>query len=729
MAAEQQSSAENYKKNRFMRLKVIVPVLMVGVTFASCVAVGIGGYLNARSGLQEAAQGELSMVAKARQALVGMRLEGLAGSLSNVSSGAGASLALNDMNSALVNLENDRASLQEYFQAEGSTPEERSQKTGKDNKTMYAWRHTDVHGSFYSEWKNGNYADIYVLNKEGRVIYTVTKSADFLEKVDGDVLKDTALASIYQQAMAGEKGQQFFSKFEKYGPAGGEASMFIGSPAFLTSFTGEELGGVVVIRINSGYLEAVTNDRKGLGETGQVYMVNQDGTLITNQPLSADPTALSKTMTSDLVIKAANGAETKGVMTGQDGVDRMMVAEPVSFGDASWAMVAERSVAEAMSSVDEMRNSMILSTLITVGIAAVIALFFSRSITNPLGTLVTALEDIARGNHSADISAARRGDEIGDIGRAVVKIRENAAEEQEQRAQLEAQNAATQAEQRKEMLSGLAAEFEASVGKVVEHVTHSAMTLREAADEMRQMTEESGDTSTRAAQISADAMNEVQSIATASDQLSSSIQEISSLIERSSAVAQTATVRAESTNSTVRSLAEAANRIGEVVTLISDIADQTNLLALNATIEAARAGEAGKGFAVVASEVKELASQTGKATGEIQQQIDAIRQATDEAVSAIGEIQETIGEITQSVTDVSAAVTEQSFATRGIAENTQRAAEGTSRVSEDISNVSDISQKTNQSANVFTEKVAELSQQASHLDEEVRGFLAQVRSA
>lgn len=72
MDAEQQSSAENYKKNRFFRLKVIVPVLMVGVTFASCVAVGIGGYLNARSGLKEAAQGELTMVARARQALVGM---------------------------------------------------------------------------------------------------------------------------------------------------------------------------------------------------------------------------------------------------------------------------------------------------------------------------------------------------------------------------------------------------------------------------------------------------------------------------------------------------------------------------------------------------------------------------------------------------------------------------------------------------------------------------------
>ena len=136
-----------------------------------------------------------------------------------------------------------------------------------------------------------------------------------------------------------------------------------------------------------------------------------------------------------------------------------------------------------------------------------------------------------------------------------------------------------------------------------------------------------------------------------------------------------------------------------------------------------------KAMNVVAAEVKELASQTGKATGEIQQQIDAIRGATDEAVSAIGEIQVTIGEISQSVTDVSAAVTEQSFATQSIAENTQRAAGGTSKVSDDISEVRSMSEQARDSANMFSRSVTELSEQADHLDREVKNFLGQVRSA
>src|ERR1700737_802891 len=93
--------------------------------------------------------------------------------------------------------------------------------------------------------------------------------------------------------------------------------------------------------------------------------------------------------------------------------------------------------------------------------------------------------------------------------------------------------------------------------------------------------------------------------------------------------------RAQETDSTVQGLAKTAGRIGEVVGLINSIAAQTNLLALNATIEAARAGEAGRGLAVVASEVKSLASQTAKATEDISEQIADIQKVAGDAIDAI----------------------------------------------------------------------------------------------
>ena len=153
-------------------------------------------------------------------------------------------------------------------------------------------------------------------------------------------------------------------------------------------------------------------------------------------------------------------------------------------------------------------------------------------------------------------------------------------------------------------------------------------------------------------------------------------------------------VKAGQTTEMVSSLASAAEKIGDVLRLIGAIASQTNLLALNATIEAARAGEAGRGFAVVASEVKELASQTAKATEEIAGQVAAIQSATGDCVTAIGGISDTIREISGIATTIAAAVEEQDSATREIARSVQQAATGTSEVS---LNVTGASQSADQS--------------------------------
>lgn len=710
-----------------LRLSFVIPALMIVVTVAACAAVGVIGYITGRDGLQKAAEAELGMVITARSALLESKLHSVQAEIVNLASSVADPLS--NLGNAAMNLSKEKGEILSLFH-EPQTAGERAAITGKEQKTMYAWRHSEAHPAFYNVWKNGGYSDIYLIDSDGLILYSVTKGGEFLEKLgDGGLADGSGLEAVFTSARDLGEGEIATSMFESYGPAGGESSLFLASPVFMNSFGSISLTGVVAMRIDSSFLNKIVANRDDLGETGQVYVVDQDGTLLSDMPLAGDRTALVVQSTAEPALAAAAGAETAGVVTGADGVADLMVARPLPFQGQNWAIVAEKSVEETLSAVSNMRDQMFMWSLVTVAVAAVIAIFFSRSITRPLTTLVGALNAIASGDLEAEISAANRKDEIGDIGRAVVQIRQNAAEENERRAAEEADTAQRQAAQRHEMLSSLAGDFEATVGTVVDKVARSASKLRESATNMRSMTDSAGETSASAAEMSQNTLSEVESIAAASDQLSSSIQEISTLIERSSSVAAAATKRAETTNDTVKSLAEAANRIGEVITLISDIADQTNLLALNATIEAARAGEAGRGFAVVASEVKDLASQTGKATGEIQQQIDAIRGATDDAVDAIGDIQKTIDEITKSVSEVAAAVTEQSYATQGIAENTQRAAGGTSKVTEDIRNVSALSNDTNMAAQNFSEEAADMAMEAEQLDKEVRSFLDQVRSA
>ncbi|GAB5387479.1 MAG: hypothetical protein Alpg2KO_04470 [Alphaproteobacteria bacterium] len=183
------------------------------------------------------------------------------------------------------------------------------------------------------------------------------------------------------------------------------------------------------------------------------------------------------------------------------------------------------------------------------------------------------------------------------------------------------------------------------------------------------------------------AIGQANNVSVASEELTSSITEISSQVSKSSEIAGGAVQQADQTSQRINELSEAADRIGDVVNMIRDIADQTNLLALNATIEAARAGEAGKGFAVVASEVKSLAEQTGRATGEIAEQIGAIQTATGSSVTAIEGISSTIRDINEIVGGIAAAIEEQSAATNEVAANINgvtRAVDETGAVAEQL---------------------------------------------
>jgi methyl-accepting chemotaxis protein len=211
--------------------------------------------------------------------------------------------------------------------------------------------------------------------------------------------------------------------------------------------------------------------------------------------------------------------------------------------------------------------------------------------------------------------------------------------------------------------------------------------------------------------------------------MTSSVDEISRQVQESAKIADEAVKQAQQTDARINALSQAAGRIGDVVKLITAIAEQTNLLALNATIEAARAGEAGRGFAVVASEVKQLASQTAKATDEIGTQIAGMQAATNESVAAIKEIGGTISRIAQIASTIATAVEEQGAATQEIARNVQQAAHGTSKVA---SNITDVNRGAGETGSASTQVLASaqsLSRESHHLKAEVDKFLSTVRAA
>jgi methyl-accepting chemotaxis protein len=210
---------------------------------------------------------------------------------------------------------------------------------------------------------------------------------------------------------------------------------------------------------------------------------------------------------------------------------------------------------------------------------------------------------------------------------------------------------------------------------------------------------------TSAASASTQASSNMQAVAAGAEELAASVAEISRQSADALAISQQAVTQANETSGIVSGLATAAQKIGDVVKLINSIAEQTNLLALNATIEAARAGEAGRGFAVVASEVKSLASQTAKATEEISGQVAEVQNTTGSAVSVIEAITQTISRINEISSAIAAAVEEQASVTQSISSNMQVAAKGVADITASMSEIADVTQ----SVDTATRKVKDAS--------------------
>ncbi|HVO03648.1 MAG TPA: methyl-accepting chemotaxis protein [Candidatus Cybelea sp.] len=369
-----------------------------------------------------------------------------------------------------------------------------------------------------------------------------------------------------------------------------------------------------------------------------------------------------------------------------------------------------------------------LGILIAISATALILVlaWTARSVVKPVKAMTAAMSGLAAGDITTEIPHRERKDEIGAMAGALEVLKENSARANHL---AEDQNRAHETQRhRTEALERLCREFDAEMSRTLGEVGGSLQKMEDTVALMSRTAEQTAGEASHATEASSHTATSVGSVATAATELSSTINEISRQVAQSNKIAGEAAEQARQTNDQITGLATAAEKVGAIVQLINEIASQTNLLALNATIEAARAGEAGKGFAVVASEVKNLASQTAKATDEIASHVGAIQSETQRSVSAIQGVAKIIEEINHITGAVAAAVEEQGAATQEIARSVDQAAGGTREVSASITNVVGVAGQSRDAAAQLTEATRSLSTQSQALRGGVERFLANVKT-
>lgn len=461
------------------------------------------------------------------------------------------------------------------------------------------------------------YYDLFLIHPKGEVFYSVTREADYQTNMVNGKYADSGLGKLARQVL---KTRQYgVADFAPYAPSNGDPAAFIAQPILHNG----EVELIVALQLSLEAINSIMQQRDGMGETGETYLVGSDKLMRSDSYL--DPkghsvmASFSGTVASNGVDTAAADAALAGetdskIIIDYNGNPVLSSYTPLQVGNTTWALLAEIDEAEAFAAIDALKWLMGIVALIAILAIFTVTWLVAGTIVRPLSKAVEISERVASGDLDVEIDVTSR-DETGQVMQALQVMTGK--------------------------LRGIVSEVKGATANVAsgsEEISAAGQQLSQGSTEQAASLEE---------------------ISSSMEEMAANIRQSADNAGQTEQIAQKAATDAQEGGHAVAQAVMAMKDIADKISIIEEISRQTNLLALNAAIEAARAGEHGKGFAVVASEVRKLAERSQMAASEIGERSKSTVNVAEQAGQMLERLVPDIQKTAELVEEISAASREQ----------------------------------------------------------------------